>query len=98
MAISDSAARAYPVSGQTNVLTGSPKEIGLLDRMHGLAGGLTDLHLRLEAYSSKLHAHPSAGNPASKDMPPQGVRDLLQTAESELRTCLNMIDDLHSQL
>lgn len=74
-----------------------PKEIGILDRMSGLANGVAEMRTRLESFSSRLHATPTTGESAN-DLPPQGVRDILQRAEGELRLCLDLIAGLHDQL
>lgn len=89
-------AKDYQGPGQQENTVGAPKEIGILDRVNGLSGGLYHLRLRLEGFGEKIHNKPQKGEEPAVS-PPLGIRDVLQNAEVELRSCLNLIDDLHSQ-
>lgn len=73
----------------------SPKELTLLQRSEGLVTGLAELRARLDSFSSRISGHPQ---PATTDAPrpmPCGLPAHVSEAESELRSCFDIINKLN---
>jgi len=73
-----------------------PKELGFLDRIVGLRGGLDELHERLCAFGGRVGvgnpAVPTAG--AAPERPP-GLHGELAVAEERLRSCMQVLGALN---
>ena len=71
----------------------APREIGFIDRTAGLVSGLDTLQGRLESLSARIAGGSAAldnGNPTSS----LGLGSQLSDAESKLRACLAVVDEL----
>lgn len=71
-----------------------PREIGIIDRVNGLAGGTTELADRIQFFVSRIHNLPPTADP-KKDTPPLGLSATIAEAESQLRRCFEMLNALN---
>lgn len=72
-----------------------PKELGILQRLEGLNGGLCDLRSRLENFSSRLgFGHPPGAAGSSAPMP-SGITTQIGSAEEQMRECIAILTRLN---
>lgn len=91
----DGAAGIGNLGAAQNALT-QPKELGALQRVDGLRTGLQELRGRLERFFDRIDGN--SGEKAANQAPvAASLSGTLSDAETELRTCLHMIDTLHDR-
>lgn len=80
------------IAGPSNM----PREIGIIDRVQGINGGLFELYGRL---SSLIERVDGVGSADVKPIPfPSGLLSSLSDAEANLRGCMELINQLNAKL
>ena len=82
----------FGVQAPRNTL--APRELGLIERASGVAGGLKSLHTKLGDLRDKIEGNGVSGmsNAQTEAMP--GLPSQLSESESILRACHSLLDDL----
>lgn len=74
----------------------APRPLGFVERASGLAIGLEGLERRLESLVSRIEGHDN--QKAMSDVAtPTCLGAQLADAESRLRACMSIVDDLHNR-
>jgi hypothetical protein len=74
-----------------------PREIGIIDRVQGLNGGISDLYGRLSSLIERVEGSGSAGAKANP-LPAPGLSNVLSDAEANLRGCMELVGQLNAKL
>lgn len=85
----------YPVSSASNPLN-VPRPLGFVERASGLATGLEGLERRLESLVGRIEGHENQKAVGQTEVP-LGLGSQLADAESRLRACMSIVDDLHNR-
>lgn len=81
------------IAGPSNM----PRKIGIIDRVQGINGGLSDLYGRLISLIERIEGNEPSGTKLSP-VPSVGLSGVLSDAESNLRGCLELINQLNAKL
>lgn len=73
----------------------APKELGVLQRVEGLRGGLSELQGRLEAFHSRIGGTPPATMPGGGSAAPSSLGAQLSVIEEHLRVCMRMLEEIN---
>lgn len=73
-----------------------PRKIGIIDRVQGINGGLSDLYGRLISLIDRVEGNEPFGTKLSP-VPSVGLSGVLSDAESNLRGCLELINQLNAK-
>jgi hypothetical protein len=74
---------------------GAPRELGVLERVAGISGGLGELHEKLRHFGSRLAGDPPQNEAGGGAPIAAGIAGTLSMAEGRLRDCHQIIDALH---
>lgn len=75
----------------------APKELGIMQRVEGLRGGLDALSTKLDSLCARIAGHPSGKDQVGDPMP-AGLQAQLSLAEERLRAVHNMVDGLNNTI
>lgn len=86
---------AIAIAGAGN----TPREIGIIDRVQGINGRLSELYGCLSSLIERVDGSGSTGGgvPAA-NKPAPGLSNVLTDAEANLRGCLELINQLNAKL
>lgn len=74
----------------------TPRKIGIIDRVHGINGGLSDLYGRLISLIDRVEGNEPFGTKLSP-VPSVGLAGVLSDAEGNLRGCMELINQLNAK-
>lgn len=87
----------YPSALSGNNALSAPRPLGFVERASGLANGLEGLERRLELLLARIDGTGESSDGKAASTTPVGMSSCLSDAESHLRTCLSLIDELHNR-
>jgi hypothetical protein len=92
MNLSDQVVKNPTIHGNATYVNAVP-ELGMIERAAGIANGLQSLHDKLGNLRDKIEG--SGENCGKANAPtPHGLRSQLSEAESVLRACHSLLDDI----
>jgi hypothetical protein len=90
----DSNTMTSHVGAQLGRISQPVPELGIIERAAGIASGLQALHNKLGSISDKIEGNGAGNCKATTTPAPHGLRSQLSAAESVLRACHSLLDDI----
>jgi hypothetical protein len=91
--------QGYQGMQQGAIAGNMPRELGIIDRVQGLNGGISELYGRLSSLIERVDGSDTGGvvMPASTKLAP-GLTNVLSEAEANLRGCMELLGQLNAKL
>lgn len=72
----------------------APKEIGILQRIEGVNGGVSEIRMRLESFGARLRGEPEMSPNAQATTRAAGLTSAITDTENEIRACIGLLTQL----